>query len=224
MSSTALTATTSTSAASTTVNSSKTLFYLPNPEIFQPNKNEWFFWKIRLEAYFTLTNCHEDSAKNTILLQSLGSGAFNLLNALCSPSAPMTKTYEELCKLLDTLYTPVTNVLCERKTFYGSSKLEDEKVIEWFVRLKGLALNCKFGEHLDAIVLDQFILGLPDEIFERLCEEEEALTLSYALDRARFLETIFAFRTSESTGANNRKKSTSRANNKYRTNNNRRQQ
>ena len=60
---------------------------------------------------------------------------------------------------------------------------------EWYARVKTLALSCKFGVSLDAFVLNQFVLGLPNFMFERLCEEDESLTIQTALRKPMILET-----------------------------------
>ena len=38
---------------------------------------------------------------------------------------------------------------------------------------KKMTLNCKFAEHLNVMILDHFIIGLPPKSFETLCEEDE---------------------------------------------------
>ncbi|XP_017472497.1 PREDICTED: uncharacterized protein LOC108363609 [Rhagoletis zephyria] len=73
--------------------------------------------------------------------------------------------------------------------FHKSTKGSDESISMWYARVKKLALNCKFGEHLNAFVLDQFIMGLPEGIFERLCEEDAHLTLETALRKALIMES-----------------------------------
>lgn len=50
-------------------------------------------------------------------------------------------------------YTLPTLLLRERKTFHMSTKSENETVASWYARVKQLALNCKFGQHLEASVL-----------------------------------------------------------------------
>lgn len=58
-----------------------------------------------------------------------------------------------------------------------SKKSENKTVASWYARVKQLASNCKFG-HLEAFVLNEFIMSLPSAIFERLCEEAEHLFIS----------------------------------------------
>ncbi|EDX15290.1 GD17991 [Drosophila simulans] len=66
-----------------------------------------------------------------------------------------------------------------------STKCENEIDASWYARAKQLAFNCKFGK----FVLNQFIMSLPSAMFERLCEENEHLSLSDALRKAMIMET-----------------------------------
>ncbi|XP_055306888.1 uncharacterized protein K02A2.6-like, partial [Sitodiplosis mosellana] len=66
----------------------------------------------------------------------------------------------------------------------------DERVASWFARVKRLSLDCKFvAGDLERIVLDKFVVELPSKIFEKLCEEDETLTLQTALKKAMMKET-----------------------------------
>jgi hypothetical protein len=58
-------------------------------------------------------------------------------------------------------------------------------VITYYGRLKKLSVDCKFGEFLEAVLLDKFVTGLrPGQVLDRLCEENESLTLQQAVDIA----------------------------------------
>lgn len=56
-----------------------------------------------------------------------------------------------------------------------ATKADEENVSEWYAKVKTLALKCKFQHNLDAFILNKFIAGLPERIFEKLCEEDETL-------------------------------------------------
>ena len=130
-----------------------------------------------------------DNVRKSILLKSIGAVPYKVLHSLCSPVTPVSKSFEVLCGILDTQYTPPTIIFSERKIFHTATMQQSESVAEWYARVKTLALNCKFGVSLDAFVLNQFVLGLPNFMFERLCEEDESLTIQTALRKAMILET-----------------------------------
>lgn len=176
----------------TTSNSNPTAWLQSNIAEFAPNDETWTVWKEKLDLYFSEIACTRAETKKAILLRSIGSGPYNLLHSLCNPEKPSAKTFEELCKLLETHYTPPTIVFHERKVFYTTIRNTDEPVSDWYARLKRLAINCKFGGQLDSFVLDKFIIGLPEKIYSRLCEEDENITLANALKKAMILETKYA--------------------------------
>lgn len=166
-----------------------TVLQSSNVPEFNPNVESWNVWKERLDIHFFEINCSDENTKKSILLKSIGVVPYRVLHSLCSPESPVSVSYKKLCEILDTQYTPPTIVFSERKKFHLCSKAENESVAEWYARVKTLALNCKFGVSLDAFVLNQFVMGLPNFIFERLCEEDETLTVQSALRKAMILET-----------------------------------
>ncbi|XP_017468657.1 PREDICTED: uncharacterized protein K02A2.6-like, partial [Rhagoletis zephyria] len=102
-----------------------------------------------------------------------------------------TKTYADLCKLLERHYSPPVIVFRERRSFFDARKTEGESVSKWFARVKRLAMECKFGNQLEQFVLNKFVTGCDGKVFERLCEEEEDLTLEKALKKAMATETKY---------------------------------
>ncbi|XP_037930885.1 uncharacterized protein K02A2.6-like [Teleopsis dalmanni] len=155
---------------------------------FSPQKEQWTLWNKRLEIYFAEINCTNENIKKASLLKNIGSASDELLHNLCSPASPISKTYKELCAILKTQYTPPTIIFRERKIFHSAVQSEIETVSEWYARVKKLALTCKFGENLSAFILDRFIMGIKNKIFERLCEEDENLTIEQALRKALIIE------------------------------------
>lgn len=165
------------------------MIYHPNniPQ-FSPRNESWLLWKEKLDIHFAEINCTEENAKKATLLKSIGPIAYETLHNLCSPDAPVLKTFKELCNLLKSHYTPPVIVFRERKSFHTAIQSENETVAEWHARVKKLALSCKFGDSLNAFVLDRFIMGINNKIFERLCEEDEKITIDEALRKALIME------------------------------------
>lgn len=159
---------------------------------FEPNTHKWSEWKERLEVHFAEIGCadDDDSAKKSTLLKSICAECYSLLHAVCHPIVPVKKTYKELCQLLETHYSPPVIVFRERLNFYLATKNSSESVTAWYARVKMLAVKCKFA-HLDDSVRDKFACGMASEekIFDKLCEEDESLTLADALKKALIQET-----------------------------------
>ena len=155
---------------------------------FSPQIEVWQLWKEKLDIHFCEINCTDDNVKKAILQKSIGAAPYAVVHSLCSPESPVSKTYKHLCDILETHYTPPSIIFRERKLFHCARKEDNETISEWYARTKKLALNCKFGEHLNAFLLDRFVMGLPDKIFEKLCEEDEKLQLEVALRKALIME------------------------------------
>ena len=57
-------------------------------------------------------------------------------------------------------------------------------------RVKNFSIYCKFGDRLEAILLDKLITGLKNgQVLDRLCEETEDITLQKALEIALHQES-----------------------------------
>lgn len=159
------------------------------PELL-PSVVPWNEWRERLEIHFCEEDINEEKIKKTTLLRSIGSEAYSLVRTLCDPKLPNEKTYKELCDILEQHYMPPVIIFRERQNFYAAVKEVEETVTNWYARVKRLALMCKFKD-LDEAIRDKFIIGLSNEeqIFERLCEYDENLTLAEAYKKALIYES-----------------------------------
>ncbi|XP_055910799.1 uncharacterized protein K02A2.6-like [Eupeodes corollae] len=106
---------------------------------FSPSNESFSIWKEKLDIHFCEINCTEDNQKRAVLLKSIGAVPYSVLHSLCSPEAPVTKTYKHLCETLTSHYTPPTIVFRERKKFHSSTKTDGETVADWYARSNGKA-------------------------------------------------------------------------------------
>lgn len=111
----------------------------------------------------------------------VGASTYRLLYDLCSPIDPGEKTFAKLCVVMETYFTPPIVVYRERKSFYAALRCVDESASDWLVRISSLASNCRFGSSLEVMVVDKFVTGQDGRNFERICEEEEDLTIVKAM-------------------------------------------
>lgn len=143
--------------------------------------DQWEVYQERLEQYFVAVDLEEER-RSAVLLTSISLEVYQTVKNICHPEKPNAKTYEELCALLKGRFCPTVVTYRERATFYRSRQDPAESVQEWYVRLKKLSLNCEFGAHLDQALKDIFVTGLqPGPVFERLCEEEDSVSLENLL-------------------------------------------
>lgn len=153
------------------------------------NGDNWILWNERLELHFEQLKITEEISKVSTLLRSLSSETYQVIHSICSPTAPNKKKYKDLTDLCKQQFTTPVIVYQERRKFHTAKMTPNENVSSWFARVKKLAIDCTFGDHLDKIVKDKFIMELPPKIFEKLCEEDESLTLISAYKKAMIRET-----------------------------------
>ena len=87
-------------------------------------------WLERLECKMMLGSVTEDKMRVATLISHIGSVGYETLKSLCSPDKPMTKTYDELAKLLTDFCSPKPVVTVERFKF-NQLKQEQESVAEF---------------------------------------------------------------------------------------------
>ncbi|XP_053686504.1 uncharacterized protein K02A2.6-like [Sabethes cyaneus] len=152
---------------------------------FDAESEEWDFYREQLEQFF-VSNVVADAMKKAVLINHLSSRTYKLLRDLCTPDQPKDKTYDELCKLLTTHFTPPVVIHKERRVFSRAKRHEGghETVNQWIARIKNLAANCSFGNSLQNNLVNKFVDGLDGKAFDRICEEKEDLTLEKAQELA----------------------------------------
>ena len=161
--------------------------YIGTLHEFQPRTNEWSIFKEKLEQFFIANKVATDEIKRAILLGHLSEEAYVLINSLCVPELPKTKTYEALTKLFDTHFSPKRSLFAERCKFYNAHRANQESVADWAARVKNLASACDFSAViLKEAVRDRFVMGMgAGSIRDRLFEEKVAeLTIDKAVELA----------------------------------------
>lgn len=153
-----------------------------------PNFNQyvdsWETYAEILEQFF-IVNSIEDEKRSAFLISCIGSESYKCLRDLCHPFLPKDKSFEELAELMKKQFSPQIAIFRERTNFYSASQNVGESVISYYGRLKKLSVDCKFGEFLENVLVDKFVTGLrPGQVLDRLCEENETLTLQQAVDIA----------------------------------------
>lgn len=119
-----------------------------------------------------------EQAKAGLLIASISANVYKVLKNLCDPELPKSKNYSELIALLQSHFVARISIFKERRTFYQAAQTKKETVNDWHLRIKGLAVNCAFGNELTSILKDRFISGLVSgPVFDRIAEEEPTISL-----------------------------------------------
>lgn len=150
---------------------------------------DWTVFSERLDQFFEVNEI-DDVKKRALLLTAIDDMVYKTLRDLSHPELPKDKTYAELIELLNKQFVVRTSVFRERAKFYSARQYPNESIPNWFARIKNLSVDCKFGDQFGAIMLDRFISGLrATAILDRLCEEDEDLTLQKAVEIATSKES-----------------------------------
>lgn len=146
--------------------------------------DDWKLYEEQLDQYFEANNIGEDK-RTAVLINVIRGETYKILRNLCHPVLPKDKSFNELCEMLRKRFNPQATVFQERVKFYSAQQSTDENVMTWYDRISSLAVNCKFGGDSEKNVLDKFIAGMqPGPVRDRLCEENETITLQAAVDIA----------------------------------------
>lgn len=94
------------------------------------------------------------------LLSVLGKVTYGVLQDLCKPVKPNTKTFDELVTLLTEHYQPKTLEVVESYKFHRCAQHEKETVSQYTAKLRRKSARCNFGAFLPRALRDQFIAGI----------------------------------------------------------------
>lgn len=154
---------------------------IPAPRAFDTRSGNWSIYQERLEEFFIAQGIDDVRKKKATLISLIGDEAYGELKNLCAPDAVSAKSYAQLCQLLAPQYARSEAVHFERKTFWLAKSQEAEPINQLVLRLKGLANSCKFGANYNAYLLEKLVSLQEGRALDRLCEEDETLSLDQAI-------------------------------------------
>lgn len=158
---------------------------------FDPSVHQWDYYYRKMRQYFLANDIVDEIKKRALLLNALCDTAFALISDLCVPSKPEEKSFAELIQLFENHFQPQRAVFAEREAFYGASKDKHESCNEWAARVRRLAMHCEFGNVLNIIVRDKFIIGYNGGIIkEKLFLNKQNVSLEEAIIQARTIEAV----------------------------------
>ena len=157
------------------------------PDTFIENCEPFTNYKERLDAYL-IANNHPPEKKTAILLSSIGAKPYGILRSLTAPDLPITKTYDELCKLLNDYYCPPPLEIMERFKFHNRKQESSESITEFVAAIKCLSEHCNFGTALQLSLMDRLVCGLKEITIQRRLLQEPKLTFETALNIATSME------------------------------------
>ena len=142
----------------------------------------------RIEFYFVANSIKEDK-KKAVFVTLLGPKVFSLLQNLISPKTPHDCSYNELVTTLKQHYKPKVVIVYERFKFHTRRQGQGETISDFVAGLKSSARTCDFGDMLDDMLRDRFVVGLLSEDTQRILLTEPDLTFNRAVTVAAARET-----------------------------------
>ncbi|KAK9753657.1 hypothetical protein QE152_g1795 [Popillia japonica] len=122
--------------------------------------------------YGTANRITEEKIQIAMLISLVSTEVYKTLRDWCFPENPKNKSLAEIKTILKQQYSPQINVYRERIQFYRTTQTSSESIMEWFTRIKRLAINCEFN-NLNEILKDKFISGMkPGLVLDKLVEEK----------------------------------------------------
>jgi len=112
----------------------------------------------QLECYFDANSVADDGKKKSILLASLSPDNYRLLGDLVAPGKPRDAglSFGDIVQKMQAHTTPEKSSQLARYEFDHLARSPGERVVDFVVRVKHLAVACKFTARLK----DRFISGL----------------------------------------------------------------
>lgn len=161
------------------------------------------------EEFFRIYNIEEENMQRFILIKSMGSGVHKKLRTLVHPVKPTECDIEIIWEVLEKYYSPQSHsdTLALRHKFFNSSQESDESTADYAIRIKNLAVPCKFGNFipnnllittstttelrtlaLEDALLSKFITGLLDSDIQQSLLTKKNLTFKTCVDLATNIE------------------------------------
>lgn len=121
-----------------------------------------------------------------VLLGAVSEETYALLRNLLAPSSPKEKSFAEIIQTLHAHFKPRPLVIAERFLFHRLNQEADESVSDFVAKLRRLAKDCEFRDHLDEVLGDRFVCGLKNKTTQKRLLTEPNLTFNVDT-RTRFV-------------------------------------
>ena len=104
----------------------------------------WKKCKRRFENLVVALNVTDDRQKKALLLNYIGEEAYEVYEHL--KSGAEDETYAAVITLLHEHFAPKSNISYERYLFRNFKQNSDERIHQFYIRVKQQALKCDFGD------------------------------------------------------------------------------
>ena len=154
---------------------------------FESEVEDWDKYIKRVRGFLAF-NKIGDSKHAGLLLSAIGARAYSLLNDLCSPEDPYSKSFDDIVALLAEHLQPKPLEVSERYRFNLCVQGSTEGMADFLANLRRLSKHCEFGTTLDKMLRDRFIGGLRSEAMRKCLLGERDLSLDKSVEIAKAME------------------------------------
>ena len=115
----------------------------------------------RVKHYFN-ANDIDETKKISVLLTLIGPKGFSLATKLLSPKKldDNSLTFKDIEEALVSHYKPKKIIIYERYKFHNRNQGANESIADFVAAIKSLASTCEFGDTLQDMLRDRFVVGL----------------------------------------------------------------
>lgn len=151
--------------------------------------DDWDLYQEQAEQYFEANLITDGSQKRAIFLACYGQYLYSLIRTLISPALPKDKTLTDLFQTVTLHLKPKPSMIVCRSTFNKATRRSDEGIAEFSNRLRHLEKDCQYGDQLNDMLRDRFVVAINDDRMERRLLSGKTLTFTRAFDLALAIET-----------------------------------
>lgn len=152
--------------------------YIGHVGEFNPEKETFTSYCERFELFAVANDLMESSVdseevrnknelirvkKRAIFLTQIGPEMFSLVESVCAPEKPVSKSLKDLQQLMCGHFNPKPIEIAECFHFGTRDRHDNETIGEYIIALKKLSRHCNFGNFLMRALRDRFVCGLKNE-------------------------------------------------------------
>ena len=126
---------------------------------YNEKEEEFEAYICRMKHYFNANDVKIEK-RVSVLLTLIGPKGFALANNLLSPKSLDACKFEDIVEALTTHYKPKKILIYERYKFQTRNQNSNESIVEYIAAIKELARTCDYGDHLNDMLRDRFVIGL----------------------------------------------------------------
>ena len=150
---------------------------------YNEREEEFETYVARMKHYFKANDVPTEK-QVSVLLTLIGPKGFALANNLLSPKSLDKCKFDEIVESLTTHYKPKKILIFERYKFQTRNQNAGESIAEYVASIKDLARTCDYGETLNDMLRDRFVIGLSNRATQQTLLTEGELTFVKAVNIA----------------------------------------